>query len=165
MNVVSTLDLGTVFTSARVANASLSCLAGGTKKQQQNDIDGAKANWKDYKRRKKLKEEQMPLTKDFRETIRERARKEPAFRRALLQEAIELMLTGDVTTGKALIRNYINATVGFQDLARAVHTSAPSLMRMFGPKGNPSAKNLFGIIAHLQKQEGVNFALRSVRPS
>ena len=107
----------------------------------------------------------MALTRDFRETIRERAQAEPAFRRALLQEAIELMLTGDVTTGKALVRNYINATVGFQELAKAVHTPAPSLMRMFGPKGNPSAKNLFSVIAQLQKQEGVNFALRMIRPA
>jgi hypothetical protein len=105
----------------------------------------------------------LALTKDFRETIRERAQEEPAFRRALLKEAIEHMLNGDVTTGKALVRNYINATVGFQELACAVHTPAPSLMRMFGPKGNPSAKNLFGVIAHLQKQEGVSFALRPVR--
>jgi hypothetical protein len=73
------------------------------------------------------------------------------------------MLNGDVATGKALARNYINATVGFQELALAVDTPAPSLMRMFGPKGNPSAKNLFGIIAHLQKQEGVHFALRAER--
>ena len=105
----------------------------------------------------------MPLTKDFRETIRERAQEEPAFRRALLQEAIELMLSGDVTTGKALMRNYINATVGFQELARAVRTPAPSLMRMFGPKGNPSAKNLFGVMAHLQEQEGISFTVRPVR--
>jgi hypothetical protein len=107
-----------------------------------------------------LSTNQIPLTKDFRETIRERAQKEPAFRRALLREAIELMLIGDVATGKVLVRNYINATVGFQDLARAVRTPAPSLMRMFGPKGNPSANNLFSVIAQLQKQEGVSFSLR-----
>ena len=33
-------------------------------------------------------------------------------------------------------------------------------MRMFSPRGNPSAKNLFGVIAELQKQEGINFALK-----
>ena len=102
----------------------------------------------------------MALTKDFRETIRSRAQREPAFRRALLQEAVELLLAGDVETGQGLVRNYINATVGFQELARAVNTPAPSLMRMFSPKGNPSAKNLFGVIAELQKQEGINFALK-----
>jgi hypothetical protein len=105
----------------------------------------------------------MALTRNFRETIRDRAQRDPAFRRALLQEAIELLLTGDVETGQGLVRNYINATVGFQELARVVRKPAPSLMRMFGPKGNPSAKNLFGVIAALQKQEGVNFALKRVR--
>ena len=102
----------------------------------------------------------MSLTKDFRETVRDRAQREPAFRRALLQEAVEQMLAGDVETGKSLIRNYINATVGFQALAQTVHTPPPSLMRMFGPKGNPSASNLFGVIAALQAQEGINFALK-----
>ncbi len=107
----------------------------------------------------------MALTKDFRETIRERAQKEPAFRQALLREAIELMLTGDEKTGRALLRNYINATAGFQELHRATRIPAPSLMRMFGPKGNPSARNLFGILAHLQRQEGVNFEVRAAPSS
>jgi hypothetical protein len=105
----------------------------------------------------------MALTKDFRETIRERAQREPAFRCALLQEAVEQMLSGDIDTGKALVRNYINATVGFQELARTVNKPAPSLMRMFGPKGNPSASNLFVVIAELQKQEGINFSLKTKR--
>jgi hypothetical protein len=103
----------------------------------------------------------MALTRDFRETIRERAQREPSFRRALLQEAIEQMLAGDIDTGKSLIRNYINATIGFPALATTVDTPAESLMRMFGPKGNPSAKNLFGVIAALQNQEGIQFALKA----
>jgi DNA-binding phage protein len=107
----------------------------------------------------------MALTRDFRETIRERAQREPKFRRALLREAIELMLSGDEQTGRAILRNYINATVGFQELERATSIPATSLMRMFGPKGNPSAKNLFGVLAHLQEQEGVSFDLRSKKAS
>jgi hypothetical protein len=107
----------------------------------------------------------MALTKDFRETIRDRAQRDAGFRRALLQEAVELLLSGDVETGQSLVRNYINATVGFQELARTVHKPAPSLMRMFGPKGNPSAKNLLGVIAELQKQEGINFSLKTVSAS
>jgi hypothetical protein len=102
----------------------------------------------------------MALTRDFRETIRERAQREPPFRKALLREAIELMLSGDEKTGRAILRNYINATVGFQQLEQATSIPATSLMRMFGPKGNPSARNLFGVLAHLQAQEGVNFALQ-----
>ena len=106
----------------------------------------------------------MPLTRNVRETIRDRAQREPAFRRALLQEAIEQMLGGDVDTGKSMIRNYINATVGFPALALTVDTPAESLMRMFGPKGNPSARNLFGVIAALQEREGVHFAVKAVAP-
>ena len=105
----------------------------------------------------------MALTKDFRETIRERAQAEPAFRKALLGEAIELLISGDEKTGRAILRNYINATAGFPDLEQATGLPATSLMRMFGPKGNPSSKNLFGILAHLQKQEGVTFELRARR--
>lgn len=105
----------------------------------------------------------MPLTKDFRETIRERAQKDRSFRQALLREGVELMLAGDLAVGKALLRDYINATMGFPGLANMVSTPASSLMRMFDPKGNPSASNLLGVIAVLQKQEGINLVIRAVR--
>ena len=103
------------------------------------------------------------MTRDFRETIRERAQREPQFRRGLLREAIELMLGGNEKTGREILRNYINATVGFQQLEEATSIPANSLMRMFGPNGNPSAKNLFGVLAHLQAQEGVSFGIRPRR--
>jgi DNA-binding phage protein len=103
----------------------------------------------------------MPLTIDFRETIRERAQNDAAFRRGLLKEAVELMLSGDVKTGQKIIRDYINATVGFRELAERTHTPEKSLMRMLGPKGNPSSENMFGVIAELAKAEGVNLSLRT----
>lgn len=56
----------------------------------------------------------MALTSDFKETILARARRDPAFRRALLREGVECMLSGDVETGKAVLRDFINATVGFK---------------------------------------------------
>ena len=103
----------------------------------------------------------MALTNDFRETICERAQQEPQFRKALLREAIELMLSGEEKTGRAILRNYINATVGFRQLKEATSIPANSLMRVLGPNGNLSAKNLFGVLAHLQAKEGVNFELRT----
>ena len=80
----------------------------------------------------------MALTRDFRETIRDRAPKHTAFRRALLQEDVEQMLAGDLDTGKRLVRNYITATTGFPGLSQVVHRPLESLMRMLGPKGNPN---------------------------
>ena len=102
----------------------------------------------------------MALTRDFRDTIRERAQREPAFRQALLQEGLQLINTGDFATGRAILRNYINATIGFPSLARKTKIPSPSLQRMFGPKGNPRAQKLFGVIAALQKAEGVSVELQ-----
>jgi hypothetical protein len=103
----------------------------------------------------------MALTRDFKETIRARVKRDPGFRRALLQEGIENFLSGDVETGKIILRDFINATVGFGKLSGVTRRSAKSLMRMLGPRGNPQARNLFEIVAYLQKSEGVRFQVRS----
>jgi DNA-binding phage protein len=106
----------------------------------------------------------MALTRDFKETIRARVRRDPGFRKALLREGIENLLSGDVETGKIILRDFINATVGFTKLSDVTRRSAKSLMRMLGPHGNPQARNLFKIVAYLQEAEGVRFEIRSKRP-
>jgi DNA-binding phage protein len=105
----------------------------------------------------------MALTRDFKETIRARVKRDPGFRRALLREGIENFLSGDVETGKIILRDFINATVGFTKLGDVTNRSAKSLMRMLGPRGNPQARNLFEIVAYLQRAEGVRFEVRSKR--
>ena len=99
----------------------------------------------------------MPLTRDFKETVRARLLRSAGFRKAVLQEAIDGLLAGEVDTGKALLRDYINGTMGFERLGELTHIPAKSLMRMLGPKGNPQARNLFDVIGHLQHAEGVRF--------
>ena len=105
----------------------------------------------------------MTLTRDFKETIQARVERDPAFREALLTEGVECLLSGDVETGKTVLRDYINATIGFEALGDLTDKSPKSLMRMFGPKGNPQARNLFEIIGYLQEREGVHFEVRAVR--
>ena len=105
----------------------------------------------------------MVLTRDFKETIRERVERDPAFREALLTEGIECLLAGDMDTGKAVLRDYINATIGFQELGWLTDKSPKSLMRMFGSGGNPQARNVFEIIGHLQKREGLQLKVQVVR--
>ena len=97
----------------------------------------------------------MPLTKAFDHTVQARMQRDPAFRDALLTQAIKALLEGDVASGRAVLRDYINATVGFEQLASAVGTPPTSLMRMFSPSGNPNARNLFSVIGHPQRQSGV----------
>ncbi len=103
----------------------------------------------------------MPLTGDFRELVQKRIARDPAFRDALLREGIDTMLTGDIDTGKAILRDYIKATIGFEKLAEATGTPPKSLIRMLGPRGNPQARNLFGIIGTLQKHAGVELHVAS----
>ena len=105
----------------------------------------------------------MPLTRDFRETVLARARRDPEFREGLLNEGIGALLEGQVEVGKALLRDYINAAIGFDELGRLTDKSPKSLMRMFGPNGNPQARNLFEIINQIQRHEGVRLQVRTVR--
>ncbi|WP_456380646.1 helix-turn-helix domain-containing transcriptional regulator [Thiolapillus sp.] len=105
----------------------------------------------------------MVLTKDFKDTIQARAQQDPAFRKALLQEGVECLLAGDVDTGKAVLRDYINAKIGFEELSRVFDKSSKSLIRMFGPKGNPQASNLFAVIGYLQEQEGIHLEVKAGR--
>ena len=72
-------------------------------------------------------------------------------------------LAGDTDTGKAMLRDYINATLGFEALGRLTGKDAKSLMRMLGPHGNPHARNLFAVLAHLQAREGMHFHVHPAR--
>jgi hypothetical protein len=96
----------------------------------------------------------MALTKSFNDTIKSRIQQSEGFRRALLREAVGCMIAGDVETGKSLLRKYINGTIGFVKLGADLGRSPKVLMRMFSTTGNPQAKNLFEIVAYLQKIEG-----------
>ena len=95
----------------------------------------------------------MP-TKSFKELVQQHVATDRAFAEALLRDGVETLLSGDVDTGKAILRDYIKATVGFEKLGEATGTQPKSLIRMFGPRGNPQARNLFGIIGYLQKHAG-----------
>jgi hypothetical protein len=72
----------------------------------------------------------MALTRSFKELVQKRVASDPAFGEALLREGIDTMLAGDVDTGKAILRDYIKATVGFEKLGEATGTQPKSLIRM-----------------------------------
>jgi len=97
----------------------------------------------------------VATTRPFTDLVQQRVATDAAFAEALLLEGIETMLSGDVETGKPTLRGYIKATVGFEKLGEASGTRPKSLIRMFGPRGNPQAKNLFRVIGYLQKRAGL----------
>ena len=98
----------------------------------------------------------MALTRDFRTTVKARAEKDPAFRAALYQEAVQALVDGDLATAKVLLRDYINATVGFTQLSQETALPAKSLLRMFGVSGNPRADNMLNVLRHLRVAEKLN---------
>lgn len=97
----------------------------------------------------------MALTRDFKLTVAARAQRDPKFRQALFTEAIGAYLAGDTRTGKAILRDLVNATIGFEGLAAEVKKPSKSLHRMLAPRGNPSVENFFGIVKALQKKTRV----------
>jgi DNA-binding phage protein len=96
----------------------------------------------------------VALTRDFRETVVARAKRDPAFKTVLLREALQAFLDGEVAPGLILLRDCINATIGFAALSKATHIPEKSLMRMVGPHGNPTANNLFAMVTALQHRYG-----------
>ena len=103
----------------------------------------------------------MALTRAFRETVYTRAQRDAAFRKALLTEAVNAYLSGDETTGKAVLRDVINATIGFEQLAAELQKPSKSLHRMLGRGGNPNTANFFAILKALQKSVGVKLTVKA----
>jgi hypothetical protein len=83
------------------------------------------------------------------------------FRQAFLCEAVRGMVAGDLETAKIVLREYVNGTIGFPKLGAALGRSPKSLMRMLSPTGNPQARNLFEMVAYLQKVEGTVLEVRA----
>ena len=101
----------------------------------------------------------MALTRDFKETVKDRADRDSEFRNELLTEALEAIVCGDVEVAKAMLRDYINATVGFESVGKAVGKDPKSLMRMLSAKGNPRADNLLAMVSRLKQRESVSFSI------
>lgn len=106
----------------------------------------------------------MPLTRDLRETLKNRVERDPEFRNGLLAEALEDVVRGELSVAKILLRDYINATEGFEAVGIAIDKSPKALMRMFSPVGIPTVKNLISVTSFLQKKAGETFCVVSVEP-
>jgi DNA-binding phage protein len=104
----------------------------------------------------------MALTRDFKETVNARAQREPEFAAALLDEAVSLFLNGEPETARLILRDLVNATVGFEALALETDKPSKSLHRMLSAKGNPTMENLTTIFNVLRKKLQVNIEVKTV---
>lgn len=97
----------------------------------------------------------MALTREFKQTVAARAQRDSRFREALFSEALNAYFSGDPSVGKAMLRDLVNATIGFEELALTIKKPSKSLHRMLAPRGNPSTDNFFDIVCALQKKTRV----------
>lgn len=104
----------------------------------------------------------MPLMTDYKQTVVDRVKRDPAFARALLDEAATLFLNGEAHTARLILRDLVNATVGFDSLAAETSKPANSLHRMLSSSGNPSMDNLAAILGVVRRKLGVELQAHSV---
>jgi DNA-binding phage protein len=107
----------------------------------------------------------MALTRKFKDLVQERVRRDPEFRKALLCEALNVCLEGDLATGKVLLRDLVNSTIGFEELGRSLEIPSKSLHRMLSPNGNPSSENFFAIIGALTSATDLKLSVAAGRPA
>jgi DNA-binding phage protein len=105
----------------------------------------------------------MALTRDFKATVVTRVKHDPEFARALLDEAATLFLNGEPDTAKLILRDLVNATIGFEQLAQSVEKPSKSVHRMLSPAGNPTMTNLAAIFGALRKNMQVEIQAHAVR--
>ena len=105
----------------------------------------------------------MPLTRDFMETVQARAWRDPSFREGLLEEGVECLLAGDFDAGRIVLRDYIYAAIGFEKLVSLTNRPPESLMRMFGPSGDPRTLSLLEVISRVQQHDGIRLEVTAVR--
>jgi len=105
----------------------------------------------------------MTLTRDYKETISERASKDKEFANALFDEAISLFLNGEPDVARLVLRDLVNATVGFEELAKEMEKPSKSLHRMLSARGNPTMDNLTGILNVLKQKLNVDFEIHAIR--
>ncbi|MDF2464823.1 MAG: putative transcriptional regulator [Ramlibacter sp.] len=106
----------------------------------------------------------MALTRDFKQTVIERVEREPKFAKAMLDEAATLFLNGEPELARVILRDLVNATVGFEELAQLTEKPSKSLHRMLSANGNPSMDNLAAIFGAVSARLNVGLEAHTVEP-
>lgn len=105
----------------------------------------------------------MALTRDFKQTVVDRVQRDPEFAKAMLDEAATLFLNGEPETARLILRDLVNATVGFEQLASMTVKPSKSLHRMLSSKGNPSMDNLSTIFSAVRRKLKVDLEVHTVK--
>jgi DNA-binding phage protein len=97
----------------------------------------------------------MALTRDYKETVMARIKRDRKFARALYAEAISALLAGETAEGLSMLRDLVHAGITFKELARQTGLGEKTLHRMLNRDGNPTARNLGVIVRSIAEDLGI----------
>ncbi len=97
----------------------------------------------------------MALTRNYKETVVARIKRDRRFARALYAGAIEMLLAGETKEALSRLRDLVHAEITFKELARQTGLGEKTLHRMLGRNGNPTARNLGLIVSSIAADLGV----------
>jgi DNA-binding phage protein len=98
----------------------------------------------------------MPLSREFKELVVARAETDPEFRKGLIVEAINMILSGEITAGKIMLRDYINAVGAMDEICKKLRKHKSAISRMLGPSGNPTLESIVPVIKVCADREKLN---------
>jgi DNA-binding phage protein len=105
----------------------------------------------------------MVLARGVNRTVEERVRRDPDFAKALLDEAATLFLNGEPHTARVILRDLVEAVIGFEALASEIGKTSRSLQRMLSTEGNPSMDDVAIILGVVRKKLGVDLQAHTVK--
>jgi DNA-binding phage protein len=97
----------------------------------------------------------MALTRDYKETVVARIKRDRKFARALYAEAMSALLEGETAEGLSMLRDLVHAKITFKELARQTGLGEKTLHRMLNRDGNPTARNLGVIVRNIAEDLGI----------
>ena len=96
----------------------------------------------------------MALTREYRETVLARIKRDPKFAQALYAEAMNAILEGETEEGLSMLRDLVHAEITFKELARQTGFGEKALHRMLSRRGNPTARSLAAIVRAIREDVG-----------
>jgi DNA-binding phage protein len=102
----------------------------------------------------------MALTREYKETVLARIKREPKFARALYAEAVNSLLEGETEEALSILRDLVHAGITFKTLAKQSGFGEKTLHRMLSRRGNPTTKNLFAVTKIISQDLGIKPQLK-----
>ena len=97
----------------------------------------------------------MALTREYKQTVLARIKRDPKFAKALYAEAVNALLEGETDEGLSMLRDLVHAGVTFKELSKQTGLGEKALHRMLSRRGNPTTRNLFVVIKVICEQLGI----------